>query len=75
MRYLTVDYVVSEVLDTIAMMQLNNESVPVLDNQLIEEMADAFLMEWTELGDPEANFDQMLLEFLRYEFKYNCRQD
>ena len=73
MRYLTIDYVISEVLDTISLMQLNNETVPVIDNQVIEQIAESFLFEWTELGDPEANFEQMLLEHLRYEFETNYK--
>ena len=71
MRNLTKDYVISEILDTISLMQLNNETVPVIDHIIIEQMAEAFIFSWNEVGDYEANFDQCLLEHLRDEFKYN----
>lgn len=74
MRFLTQDYVAGEIVDTIGLMQLNNEFVPELDSQLIEEMADAFLFHWQECCDEESNFEATLLDFLRYEFEYNCKQ-
>lgn len=73
MRYLSKDYVQSEILNTISLMQLNKETVPIIDNVIIEEMADAFIFSWNEVGDYEANFDQCLLEHLRAEFKYNYK--
>ena len=73
MRYLSKDYVVSEILNTISLMQLNNEEVPVLDGTCIEQIAESFLFSWNELGDPEANFDQFMREHLRIEFKYNYK--
>ena len=73
MRYLSKDYVVSEILNTISLMQLNNEVVPVLDGTCIEQIAESFLFSWNELGDPEANFDQFMREHLRIEFKYNYK--
>ena len=75
MRNMTKDYVISEILDTIALMQLNNEFVPVIDSQIIEDEAEAFLFHWNELGDPEADFELTLLEFLRDVFKYNYSLD
>ena len=54
MRYLSKDYVISEILNTISLMQLNNEKVPVLDGTCIEEIAESFLFSWNELGDPES---------------------
>lgn len=69
MRYLKKDYVISEVLDTISLMQLNNEFVPILDSTEIEFLAESFIVEWNEVGDYEANFEQMLREFLTYQFK------
>ena len=38
MRYLKKDYVISEVLDTVSLMQLNNETVPVIDHIIIEHI-------------------------------------
>jgi ABC-type antimicrobial peptide transport system permease subunit len=73
MRNLTKDYVISEILDTISLMQLNKETVPVIDHIIIEQMAEAFIFSWNEVGDYEANFDQCLLEHLRDEFKYNYK--
>jgi len=73
MRNLTTDYVISEILNTISLMQLNKETVPVIDHIIIEQMAEAFIFSWNEVGDYEANFDQCLLEHLRDEFKYNYK--
>lgn len=65
------DYVVSEILDTVSLMQLNKENVPVLENTQIEDIADRYLFEWNEVGDYEADFSKGLLEFLREEFDLN----
>jgi hypothetical protein len=54
-------------------MQLNKETVPVIDHIIIEQMAEAFIFSWNEVGDYEANFGQCLLEHLRDEFKYNYK--
>jgi len=71
MRGLTKDYVISEVLDTVSLMQLNKENIPILENTQIDDIADRFLFEWNEIGDYEADFGRMLLEYLRQEFKFN----
>jgi len=68
MRYLSKDYVQSEILDTISLMQLNKEHVPVLSSTEIEFLSEKFIEIWNEIGDWEANFEQMLVEFLREEF-------
>lgn len=73
MRYLSKDYVQGEIIDTISLMQLNNETVPVIDHIIIEQIADAFIFSWNEIGDYEANLEQCLLEHLRYEFEYNYK--
>ena len=73
MRYLSKDYVQGEILDTISLMQLNNETVPVIDHIIIEQIAEDFIFSWNEVGDYEANFEQCLLEHLRDEFKYNYK--
>ena len=65
------DYVVSEILDTVSLMQLNKENVPVLENTQIEDIAERYLFEWNEVGDYEADFSRGLLEFLREEFDLN----
>jgi len=65
------DYVVSEILDTVSLMQLNKENVPVLENTQIEDIADRYLFEWNEVGDYEADFSRGLLEYLREEFDIN----
>lgn len=70
-KNLTTDYVAGEIVDTISLMQLNNETVPVIDSQIILSIAESFIFSWNELGDPEANFNEMLVEHLRMEFKYN----
>jgi hypothetical protein len=71
MRYLTTEYVTQEILDTISLMQLNNEKVPVLDNIQIDDLATRFLFEWNEVGDYEANLERSLLEYLRQDFTTN----
>lgn len=65
------EYVVSEILDTVSLMQLNKENVPVLENTQIEDIADRYLFEWNEVGDYEADFSRGLLEYLREEFDLN----
>jgi len=70
MRYLTKDYVVAEIVDTISMMQLNNDYVPELSDSNIDKLAEDFIFDWTEAGDYEANFERTLREFLVEEFKY-----
>ena len=71
MRNLTTDYVISEILNTISLMQLNKEDVPIIENTQIDEIADRFLFEWNEVGDYEADFSRTLLEYLRDEFVIN----
>jgi len=60
MRILSKDYVVQEVLDTIALKQLNKEYIPELSGDRIEAIADSIIFDWNELGDPEANFAEMV---------------
>ena len=71
MRYLTTEYVTQEILDTISLMQLNNEKVAILDNIQIDDLATRFLFEWNEVGDYEANLERSLLEYLREDFTTN----
>jgi len=68
---MTVEYVTGEIQDTISLMQLNNENVPILDNLQIDDLASRFLYEWTEVGDYEADLERTILEFLRDEFTTN----
>lgn len=68
---MNVEYITQEILDTISLMQLNNENVPILDNIQIDDLATRFLYEWREVGDHEADLPRTLLEFLREEFIYN----
>lgn len=69
MKYLSQDYVTSEVLDTISLMQLNNEEIPVLDNTEIEQIAGNILFTWGEIGDPEANFAELVREEINIYIK------
>ena len=71
MRGLSKDYVTQEILDTVSLMQMNKENVPILENTQIEDIADRFLFNWNEVGDYEADFSRTLLEFLRDEFIIN----
>jgi hypothetical protein len=63
------DYVIGEILDTIGMMQINNEPIPVISSVTIDSLSEDFLFNWNEIGDPEVNFDLTLLKWLREEFK------
>ena len=60
MSKLKKDYVVQEVLDCIALKQLNNEEMPDLSSDKIWVIADSILFEWNELEDPEADFSDMV---------------
>ena len=68
---MNVEYITQEIIDTIGLMQLNYENVPILDNIQIDDLATRFLFEWNEVGDYEADVSRTLLEFLREEFHYN----
>lgn len=68
---MNVEYITQEIIDTIGLMQLNYENVPILDNIQIDDLATRFLFEWNEVGDHEADVSRTLLEFLREEFHYN----
>ena len=54
------DYVVQELLGMISTQQQQGRIFPELSNDRILGIADSFLFEWNELGDPDANFEAML---------------
>ena len=54
------DYVVQELLGMISTQQQQGRVFPELSNDRILSIADSFLFEWNELGDPDANFEAML---------------
>lgn len=68
MKYLSKDYILGEIVDTIGLMQLNNEQVPDLDHMSIETLADHFIFEWKEVGDFEADISSTIRQFLTYQF-------
>ena len=67
--YMNKSYVVSEVLDTISLMQLNKEELPELSNNEIETISDNILFTWNELGDREANFAELVREEINIYIK------
>ena len=67
--YMNKSYVVSEVLDTISLMQLNKEELPELSNNEIETIAENILFTWNELGDREANFAELVREEINIYIK------
>ena len=69
MKILSKDYVVQEILDTIALMQLNNETVPSMESSDIDRLAEHYLFTWNEVGDFEADFSKSLLFYLRESFQ------
>lgn len=70
MKFLSQDYVTGEVLDTISLMQLNNEKIPVIDNTEIEQIVGNIIFSWQELGDWEANFQELVREEINIYIKY-----
>ena len=60
MNYLNKDYVVQEVLDIIRLQQESGISIPELSNDKIEALAESILFEWNEIGDPDANFEELV---------------
>ena len=67
--YMNKSYVVSEVLDTISLMQLNKEELPELSNNEIETISENILFTWNELGDREANFAELVREEINIYIK------
>lgn len=67
--YMNKNYVVSEVLDTISLMQLNKEELPELSNNEIETIAENILFTWNELDDREANFEELVREEINIYIK------
>lgn len=68
-KRLTLDYVQQEILDTISLMQLNNEYIPDLPGDRISLLAASFINEWNEVGDYEADLNRTLLDYLRTKFE------
>ena len=60
MKYLKKDYVVQEILDIIRVQQESGVYIPEISNDRIGQIADSILFEWNELGDPDANFEQLV---------------
>ena len=60
MSYMNQDYVVQELLGMINTQQQQGRVFPELSNDRILAIADSFLFEWNELGEPDANFEAML---------------
>ena len=54
------DYIQTELLDIIALKQLNNEKVPDLSSDVILALSESILFEWQELGDPEEDLENMI---------------
>ena len=69
MKYLSKDYVMQEIIDTVHMMQLNNEKTPDLEPTYMDALIEWFFIDWNEIADRDTDFQGCLLEFLRTEFK------
>jgi|TARA_R110000782_G_scaffold246746_1_gene333427 hypothetical protein len=54
------DYIQTELLDIIALKQLNNEKVPDLSSDVILALSESILFEWQELGDPLEDLENMI---------------
>jgi len=60
MQHLSKDYVIQEILDIISMKQLNNEVIPDMSHNRIEDIAESILFDWNEIGDPDTNFEELV---------------
>lgn len=69
MKYLSKDYVMQEIIDTVHMMQLNNEKTPDIEPTYMDALIEWFFIDWNEIADQDTDFQGCLLEFLRTEFK------
>ena len=47
------DFIISEILDTVALMQLNGTVFPEMSSNIIDNLAESIYFEWQEIGDPE----------------------
>ena len=54
------NYIQTELLDIIALKQLNNETVPDLSSDVILALSESILFEWQELGDPLEDLENMI---------------
>jgi hypothetical protein len=54
------NYIQTELLDIIALKQLNNEKVPDLSSDVILALSESILFEWQELGDPLEDLENMI---------------
>jgi hypothetical protein len=54
------DYIISEILDTVALMQLNGTVFPEMSSEIIEGLADSIYFEWEQIGDPEEDLTQVV---------------
>lgn len=54
------DFIIGEVLDTISCMQLNGTEFPEMSSDRIEAIANSIVFEWNEIGDPDANLEELI---------------
>ena len=54
------NYIQTELLDIIALKQLNNEKIPDLSSDVILALSESILFEWQELGDPLEDLENMI---------------
>ena len=47
------DFIISEILDTVVLMQLNGTVFPEISSDIINNLAESIYFDWQELGDPE----------------------
>lgn len=53
--------VIKEILDILELQQESGISIPELSNDKIDQIADSILFEWNEIGDKDANFEQLVI--------------
>lgn len=54
------DYIISEILDTVALMQQNGTQFPEMSSDIIDNLAESIYFEWQEIGDPEEDLSQLV---------------
>ena len=60
MKQLSKEYVIDSILDTIKSEVKMGVTIPELSDSRISYIADSILFEWNELGDPDANFSELV---------------
>mgnify|MGYP003627627601 FL=1 len=64
------DYIQSELLEVIALKQLNNETLPDLSSDILISLSESIQFEWEQLNDPEEDLNAMIVWNLDQHIKH-----